>query len=255
MRSNTTRMRALSGETAFGTMCNLASPLGAETLGHCGYDFIVVDLQHGENGLDGLQPILQALSTTSVTPVVRVTANGPVQIQRALDLGAYGIIVPFINSAEEAMEVVRNGCYPPLGNRSWGPTRAMMYAGADYFADAGNELLLLPMLESADGLCNAREILEVEGISGCFVGPTDLNISLGHSPQAALAPETEEGIDRILNLARDLGKVAGIHATGIEDALRRSRQGFTFITVAADTRLVRMGAEQQLVALRSPAER
>lgn len=250
MRTNTTRQRALAGETTFGTMCNLASPLGAETLGQCGYDFIVIDLQHGENGIDGVQVLLQALSTTPTIPIVRVTANSPIQIQRALDLGAYGVIVPFINNRQEAEAIVQNAFYPPLGSRSWGPTRATMYAGADYFSGAARELLTLPMLESADGLANARNIIEVEGISGCFVGPADLNISLGHTPDGALAQQTEDGIADILEIAKSLGKVAGIHAMSIEDAKRRSEQGFRFITVAADTRLVRMGAQHTLSALR-----
>jgi 4-hydroxy-2-oxoheptanedioate aldolase len=251
MRINTTRQRALANETTIGTMCNLASPLGAETLGQCGYDFIVFDLQHGENGLDGVQMMLQALSTSPTTPIVRVTANSPIQIQRVLDLGAYGVIVPFINNRHEAEAIVQNAYYPPFGSRSWGPTRATMYAGNDYFSDSIQEILTLPMLESADGLANAREILEVKGISGCFVGPTDLNISLGHTPDGALAAETEKGIAEILEITRRLGKIAGIHAMNIDDAKRRSDQGFRLITVAADTRLLRLGAQQTLSALKA----
>ncbi|WP_312407902.1 aldolase/citrate lyase family protein [Rhizobium sp.] len=251
MRTNTTRQRALADETAIGTMCNLASPLGAETLGQCGYDFIVLDLQHGENGIDGVQVLMQALSTTPATPLVRVTANSAIQIQRVLDLGAYGVIVPFINNRQEAEEIVKNAFYPPLGSRSWGPTRAMMYAGNDYFAGSSQEIIALPMLESADGLANAKEILEVDGISGCFVGPTDLNISLGHTPDGPLASDTEEGIAEILKITQDLGKIAAIHAISIEDAKKRSEQGFRLITVAADTRLLRLGAQQTLSALRA----
>lgn len=252
MRINTSKQRALGGKTAVGTMCNLASPLAAETLGHCGYDFIVVDLQHGETGLDGVQTLLQALGSTPSTPLVRVPGNDPIHIQRVLDLGAYGIIVPFINNRQEAQAVVSNAYYPPLGARSWGPTRALMYGGADYFAKASQELLTLVMLESADGLANAEEILGVEGIHGCFVGPADLNISLGHSPDdPGLAAQTDKGITSILEIAQRLGKIAGIHATSIDDAKHRAAQGFRFITVAADTRLIRMGAQQTLAALRA----
>lgn len=251
MRINTTRQRATAGDTMTGTMCNLASPLGAETLGQCGYDFIVVDLQHGENSLDGVQMMLQALSISSTTPIVRVTANSSIQIQRVLDLGAYGVIVPFINNRQEAEAIVQNAFYPPLGSRSWGPTRATMYAGNDYFSGSSQELLTLPMLESAEGLANVQEILEVDGISGCFVGPSDLNISLGHSPDSALAPETEDGIAAILEITNQLGKIAGIHAVSIEDAKQRRDQGFKLITVAADTRLIRLGAQQTLGALKA----
>ncbi|TQI75361.1 4-hydroxy-2-oxoheptanedioate aldolase [Bosea sp. AK1] len=251
MRTNTAKQRALADQTAIGIMCNLASPIGAETLGQCGYDFVVIDLQHGENNLATVQVLMQTLSASASTPIVRVPANDPIHIQRVLDLGAYGVIVPFVNNAGEARSIVENTAYPPLGSRSFGPIRGTIYGGPDYFAKAGDELLVLPMIESADGLANAAAILAVDGIHGCFVGPADLNISLGHSPDAPLAAATEEGIAAILAQAAALGKVAGIHAFSIEDAKRRAEQGFRFITVMADTRLIRMGAQQTFAALRS----
>lgn len=251
MRINTAKKRALAGETAIGTMCNLASPIGAETLGLCGYDFVVIDLQHGENGLGTVQVLMQALSASATIPVVRVPANDAIHIQRVLDLGAYGVIVPYINNRREAEEIVQSTAYPPRGARSFGPIRGTIYGGPDYFSKANEELLTLPMLESAEGLANAREILEVDGIHGCFVGPADLNISLGHSPDGPLAAETEAGIAAIAGHALELGKIAGIHAVSIDDAKRRAEQGFRFITVMADTRLIRMGAQQTFAALRS----
>src|SRR3954454_14637428 len=123
MRTNATKQLAREGKPALGTMCNAASPLIAEWLGHSGYDFIVVDLQHGENNLDGVQPMLQALSSTPATPVVRVAANVPMYIQRVLDLGAYGVIVPQVNTPAEAQAVAASVRYAPRGHRSWGPVR------------------------------------------------------------------------------------------------------------------------------------
>lgn len=251
MRENKALTLMAAGKQAWGTMCNLASPLGAETLAHSGYDFIMVDLQHGETGIERVQTMLQAISTTTTTPLVRVVASDPVQIQRALDLGAYGVVVPFINNRAEAEQVVQNACYPPLGSRSWGPTRAMMYAGADYYEGAATGLLILPMIESAEGLRNAAEILDVPGVSGCFVGPADLNISLGGSPAGPFLTETEEGIARIARIARERNLVAGIHAVSVADARKRMSQGFNFVTVTADTRLIRATAEQHLAELRA----
>jgi 4-hydroxy-2-oxoheptanedioate aldolase len=232
-------------------MCNAASPLVAEFLGHSGYDFVVVDLQHGENNLDNVSTMMQALSSTPATPVVRVPANVPMYIQRALDLGAYGIIVPQVNDKAEAEAVMASIRYAPEGARSWGPVRGVIYGGADYFAKSAEEILTLVMLESAAALRNAREILSVAGVDGCFIGPADLNISLGFSPDAPeLGKATEDGIAAILAVTRDLGKVAGIHATSVDDAKRRVAQGFRFMTIMADLRMMRAGATQALAAVR-----
>ena len=251
MRVNRSKQLAREGAPALGTMCNAASPLIAEWLGHSGYDFVVVDLQHGENNLGSVQVMLQALSSTPATPVVRVPANLPMYIQRVLDLGAYGVIVPLVNTRAEAEAVVASVRYAPQGARSWGPVRGAIYGGPDYFSKSADELLTLVMIESAQGLENARAILAVDGVDGCFVGPADLNISLGHSPDDPELPrQTEDAIATIVAAARDAGKIAGVHAFSVDDARRRIAQGFRFMTVMAETRMIRAGATQALAALR-----
>jgi len=252
MRVNRSKQLALDGVAALGTMCNAASPLIAEWLGHSGYDFIVVDLQHGENNLDSVSVMLQALSSTPATPVVRVPANVPMYIQRVLDLGAYGIIVPLVNTVADAEAVVASVRYAPKGKRSWGPVRGAIYGGADYFSKSADELLTLVMLESEEGMRNVRAILGVDGVDGCFVGPADLNISLGHSPDSPELPkDTEEGVAAIAVAAREAGKIPGVHAFSLDDAKRRIAQGFRFVTVMAETRMIRAGATQVLTSLRS----
>ncbi len=149
MRSNVVKARVAAGSPAIGIMCSVASPLQVEMLGHAGYDFAVVDLQHGETNLDSVQPMLQALSSTPAVPFVRVPANVAMYIQRALDLGAYGIIVPQVNTRAEAEAIVASVRYAPRGNRSWGPVRGTLYGGADYFTAAAQTLRTLPILESA----------------------------------------------------------------------------------------------------------
>jgi 4-hydroxy-2-oxoheptanedioate aldolase len=253
MRTNTTKRLAREGvKTAIGTMCSCASPLIAEWLGHSGYDFVVVDMQHGENNVDGVQAMLQALSSTPATPVVRVPGNVSMYIQRVLDLGAYGVIVPQVNTREEAAEVVANVRYAPKGHRSWGPVRGAMYGGSDYFSNSAGELMTLVMLESADALANARDILAVDGIDGCFVGPADLGISLGHTPDTLpnVHPDVDAAIARIGEAAKATGKIAGIHAFSIDDARKRIDQGYRLMTVMAETRMIRAGATEVLGALR-----
>ncbi len=252
MRRNLSKQRLGEGKSALGTMVNAASPLVAEFLGHCGYDFIVVDLQHGENSLHSVSTMLQALSSTPATPVVRVPANIPMYIQRVLDLGAFGIIVPMVNTRAEAEAVAASVRYAPKGARSWGPVRGAIYGGADYFSKAADELLTLVMLESVEALRNAREILGVDGVDGCFVGPADLNITLGYSPESPdLGAPTEAGIAAILKIAQEAGKVAGIHAVSIDDARRRVAQGFRFVTIMADIRMMKVVATQALAAVRA----
>ena len=251
MRPNSSKNLALQGKPALGTMCNAASPLIAEWLGHSGYDFVVVDLQHGENNLDNLSMMLQALSSTPATPVVRVPATVPMYIQRALDLGAYGVIVPQVNTAAEAQAVVASVRYAPKGTRSWGPVRGAIYGGPDYFSQSAGQLLTLVMLESAQALNNAEAILAVDGVDGCFIGPADLNISLGHSPDdPAPGEDTEAGITAIVAATQAAGKIAGVHAVSLDDAKQRIAQGFTYLTVMADTRMIRAGATQVLRTLR-----
>jgi len=243
---------AREGKPALGLFCNSASPLMAEWLGHSGYDFVAVDLQHGENNLGNVQVMLQALSSTPAIPIVRVPANLPMYIQRVLDLGAYGVIVPQVDTVAQAQAVAASVRYAPKGNRSWGPVRGTVYGGADYFEHAADELVTLVMLESKEALANAAGILAVDGIDGCFVGPADLNITLGHAPDALpkLGDATEAGVAAIAAMAKAAGKIAGVHAFSNDDAKKRIAQGYRFLTVMAETRLVRAGATESLKALR-----
>jgi len=251
MRVNTAAAKVKRGEVALGTMCSTASPLMAEALGHTGYDFVIVDLQHGENNLGNLQAMLQAVSATPAMPFVRVPANVPLYIQRALDLGAYGIVVPLVNTADEAAAAVASVRYAPQGGRSWGPLRGAMYGGADYFAESPNQLVTLAMIETAAGLRNAREILSVEGIDGCFIGPNDLSIALGHAPELATWPDpVEQGIASILSAAHAAGKAGGIQCFSAESAQARIAQGFRYVSVLSDIRMARATAATSVRALR-----
>jgi 4-hydroxy-2-oxoheptanedioate aldolase len=197
--------------------------------------------------------MLQALSSTPAIPIVRVPANVPMYIQRVLDLGAYGVIVPQVDTVAAARAVAASVRYAPKGNRSWGPVRGTIYGGPDYFEHSADELLTLVMLESKEALDNAAAILAVDGIDGCFVGPADLNITLGHSPSnlPLLADATEAGVAAIAVAAKSAGKIAGVHAFSNADAKNRISQGYRFMTVMAETRLVRAGATESLKALRA----
>lgn len=244
MRPNLTKRLLRNGGPALGTFCVTASGLVAEALGVAGFDFVTIDLQHSENNLGNLTPMLQAVSITQATPLVRVPANMPFYIQRALDLGAYGVIVPLVSTPEEAAAVAASVRYPPVGARSWGPVRGMLYGGADYFARAGEELLTVVMLETAQGVQNAQAILDTPGIDACFIGPNDLSVSLGYPPQEALPPAVEEAIAKIRSAAEAAHKIAGIHVFTPRDVERRLAEGFRFIALLTDMRMLRAAATE-----------
>ncbi len=252
MRPNRVKAMLRSDESALGTLCTTASPLMAEALGHCGYDFLVVDLQHGENEMANLQGMLQAISATPAVPMVRVPANEAVYIQRALDLGAYGIVVPMVDSKADAQRLMQSVRYAPAGRRSWGPVRGTLYGGPDYFANAHDQLLVMAMLETADGLRNAADILAVPGIDGCFIGPNDLSISLGHSSELASLPaDVEDAIGAIVEATKATGRIAGIQVFGTEQARTRLAQGFRFVSVQSDLRMARLAGAEVLRAVRT----
>lgn len=255
MRPNQTKRALRAGRPAIGVFLSSASPLVAEMLGHAGYDWVVVDLQHGENNLADLKGMLQAVSATPATPLVRIPRNEAVYIQRALDLGAYGVIVPLVNTRADAEAVVGSTKYPPAGERSWGPIRGAVYGGPDYFAQANDELLTLVMLETAQAVQNAREILSLPGIDGCFIGPNDLGISFGIPPGGPdPRPPTEEGaIQEILDAARACGAAPGIQAYSAEGANLRLRQGFRFVGIGSDVQMVQHGARTMLGGVQRPA--
>jgi 4-hydroxy-2-oxoheptanedioate aldolase len=254
MRPNLTKRLLAAGKPAIGLFCSTASAFVAEALGHAGYDFVIVDLQHGENNLGNLQSMLQALSSTPATPVVRMPANMAVYIQRSLDLGAYGIVVPLVNTRQEAEAVVQSVRYAPAGARSFGPLRGMLYAGSDYFEKSADELLTMLMLETAEAAKHAEEILMTPGIDGAFVGPNDLAITLGFSlgvPETAEMPTpVEETIQAILRAAKRTGKAAGIAAFDLASAKARIAQGFTFVAAMSDIRMIRQSAAETLKALK-----
>jgi 4-hydroxy-2-oxoheptanedioate aldolase len=252
MRPNETKRLLGTGKPALGTFCLGGSPLIAETLGRAGYDFVIVDLQHAENNPGNLLGMLQALSCTTATPIVRVSANQPVDIQRALDLGAYGLVVPMVNTRAEAEAVLQSVRYAPTGSRSWGPLRGWLYGGPDYFVNAHQELLVVAMLESAEAAQNAKAILSVPGIDACFIGPNDLSIALGFPAELSEYPRpVEEAILAIRDAAVATGKAAGIYTPSAAAAKARLAQGFRFVCIQNDFGMVMTAATEALRTVRA----
>ena len=247
---NTIRRRWSAGEPAFGAWCTIPSSLAAEIMGQLGFDWVCVDLQHGLAGLESAAPMLQAITAAGPVPLVRVPANEPWLIMRALDLGASGVVIPLVGTAEEAARAAAACRYPPDGVRSWGPVRTSPALGGDS-GERNERVLCLVMVETRDGVENLDAICAVPGVDGVYVGPRDLALSHGLSP----GPELDGLIEHIAATCRLHGVPPGIHARSGESARAYAEAGFLFASVATDRELLARVSRAELAAAlgREPA--
>ena len=201
---------------------SVAHGFSAEVMARQGFDALCVDLQHGTAEMKDVAPMLQAISQTDTVPVVRVAWNEPAAIMKALDLGAYGIIVPLVNNAEEAAQAVAACRYPPVGMRSNGPVRAVHYGGGDYVANANNEIVVMAMIETKEGLANLDAICATQGPRRRLIGPADLSFALGLPPRGDDPdPLHSRPCDQILAAAHKAGIKCVMHCAGAAFARAR----------------------------------
>lgn len=246
MRANHVKQQLRTGDVSIGTFMALGSPLGAEQLAQVGFDWLVIDQEHGAIDATLLQSLLQAISLGDSVPLVRVPWNTGDWIKRALDAGAYGVVVPMVNSAKEAEQAVRACKYPPEGFRSVGGTRPRLYGGADYTTHANDEIAVIVQIEHTDAVRNAREILSVPGIDAYFVGPSDLSASLGvRDTWNPDFPAYWDAVESVRSVAEELGVPGGIHTSG-PSAAQFIELGYQFIAVGFDTSYLASAAAADL---------
>ena len=224
----------------------------AEVMARQGFDVLCVDMQHGLTDFSELLPMLQAISQTDTVPVVRVPWNDPATIMKALDFGAYGIIVPLINTAADAAAAVAACRYPPVGMRSSGPLRAAHYGGANYQAEANGEIVVLAMIETKEGLANLDAICATPGLDAVYIGPADLSYALGLAPRADNPdPGHLATCDRILAAAHRHGIKACMHCASAAFAAGAVKRGFDLIMLTSDVASLIAGARRQLDDLKA----
>lgn len=246
VRTNTVKTAWAEGSEAVGLWLGAGDPRTAEMLGTLAFDYVNVDLQHGVGDYDSMYAIFQALRTSAAMPFARVPWNEPGIIGRVLDAGAMGVIIPMVNSVDEAAAAVAACRYPPHGKRSYGPLRAAVAHGPNYFDEANAEIAVIPMIETVEALEAIDDILEIEGIDAVYVGPADLSLSLGFAPgNHNDSPRFTEALERVVESCRSHGVIAGIHAQPDLVGLRRS-QGFQMITAVSDTGALLDGAARAL---------
>lgn len=249
------RLRA--GEQLLGYWIVLDSPMSTERLARVGYDYLCLDQQHGLMSYDGLRNNLLAtdagssLGTSVTVGLVRAAANDLTWIGHALDAGAAGIIVPLVNSAADAARAVTNSRYAPLGNRSYGPMRSQLRIGP-VPAEVNEAVVVIVMIETADGLANVEEIAAVPGVDALYVGPSDLTLALGATVpgEAAVAAVFDAALLRIRAAGRAAGIPVGIHAGSGEVAGQRVSEGFTFSSISSDLEHLEQAAAAHLAAAR-----
>jgi 4-hydroxy-2-oxoheptanedioate aldolase len=252
MRENRLRSIWKTGGAAVNGWLAIPSGFSAEVMAQQGWDTLTIDLQHGVVDYATMIPMLQAISTTDTVPLVRVPWLEPGILMKTLDAGAYGVICPMVNTRDDAQKLVAYTSYAPRGTRSFGPVRATLYGGADYFEHADHTVVRFAMIETAQALDNLDAILSVEGLDAVYIGPSDLSISLGCRPTFdELEPKAAQAVDHILARARHHGVVAAIHNETPEAARARIEKGFQLVTIASDARLLAAGAQQILAKMRA----
>lgn len=246
MKLNTVKQRLAEGKPAIGTWLSLCSPIAAEYMAHMPWDWLVVDTEHSPVGFETTVQCFQAICTTGVMPMARVAWNDPQLIKRLLDAGAMGLVVPMVNSAEEARQAVAAMKYPPAGYRSLGGGRCMVY-GDDYFSWANDQIACIVQIEHIEAVRRAEEILSVEGVDACFIGPNDLAGSMGLKPDIMVSdPRHEEAVQQVLRAAKKVGTPAGIHVITPQQVNTRVEQGFQFIAMANEAGFMRQAARESL---------
>ncbi len=226
-------------ETAVNSWLAIPSSVTAEIVAGQDFDSVTVDLQHGLNDYTSALPMLQALAASDVTPMARVPWLEPGIIMKLLDAGALGIVCPMINTRQDAEALVSYAHYAPIGSRSFGPMRAALVHGADYHRKANDSVIVLAMVETAEALENVAEIATTPHLTGVYIGPSDLSLSMGYEPKLDQEePAVVAAIEQILQAAHDAGIKAGIHCLAPAYARRMRDLGFDLVTLGSDARLL-----------------
>jgi 4-hydroxy-2-oxoheptanedioate aldolase len=242
-----------SGGVALNGWLHIPSGFSAELVAKAGWDSVTVDLQHGVQDYMSLVHCFQAMQPHSIVPLARVPSNEPGIIGKVMDAGAYGVICPLVNTAEQARAFISSCKYPPVGTRSNGPVRAGIYgASTGYQQTANDEVLCIPMIETVEALDNLDAILAVPGIDAVYVGPTDLSFSLGLPPKMDQEePRLFQAYQRILDATSKRNIPVCVHCMEPAYAKRMIAKGFRLVTVGWDSLYVAAGARAAVEAMRA----
>ncbi|MEI6234574.1 MAG: aldolase/citrate lyase family protein [Planctomycetota bacterium] len=253
MRTNHVRAKLKRGEVSIGTWLSLPDPLAAKLMARVGFDWLNVDLEHTPTSLETATMSFAMIASEGVAPLARVPWNHGQNIKRVLDNGAWGIVVPMINSADEARAAIHDARYAPLGNRSvGGQLHAVSFntSPANYYEKANDEILVVLMAEHVKSIAALEEIAKVPGIDALFVGPNDLLQSMGEKPGFdSPSQQFNDALKRVVSVAKAHGIAPGIHVADAAMAKKRIAEGFQFIAVASEVGMMLAKAAETAKAL------
>ena len=253
MKTNPVKQKLREGTPTFGTWLSLDNLHTARVLARMGFDWLTLDMEHSAIDWSQAAAIFAAIADAGCVPLARVPEGSHHLIKRALDAGAFGIVVPMVNTVEQARVAIAAARLPPLGNRSaGGGMHALNFAAApdEYFARANDEILVVLQTESPLGVENAEDIYRLPGCDAIFVGPFDLRFTMRSPDGRFPTPEEHEAmIQRVMEIGRRVGTPTGVHCMEPEDALRRAEQGMQFIAIGSDLRMLTTKAEEVLKTL------
>jgi len=250
LQENPVRLKLAQGEPAVGGWVTFCSPEAAESLATVGFDWVSVDAEHSPVGFETLTNCFRAIQLAGSVPMARVPWNDTVWIQRTLDAGAMGLIIPMVNSADDAARAVSNARYATRGQRSSGGSRLRPYVQERWEDWSDRNILCIPMVETITAVEHVEEILSVEGVGACFVGPRDLGLSMGVADDdTGPGTEHEAAIMRVLEVGRSLGVPVGKHCFDAQEVRLRIKQGWQFLALASDVRFMQAAAQAALGSL------
>lgn len=253
MKTNPVRAKLKRGEPSVGTWLTLPDPIAARLMARAGFDWLTVELEHTPITLETAAVSIAGIADTGTVPLVRVPFNTAENIKRVLDIGAWGVVVPMVNSREEAELAVNAARYAPIGQRSiGGQLHAINFQTdpATYYRKANDEILVILMIEDVKAIEAADEIFSVPGIDAFFIGPNDLLNSMGEPPAfESQHPAFNDGLKHLLELGKKHGIASGIHTLAATDAQRRLEQGFQFVAITSEAGMMLSKAREIIQAL------
>jgi 4-hydroxy-2-oxoheptanedioate aldolase len=249
LRENPVRLKLEGGKPTIGGWLTLCSATAAENLASVGWDWVSVDAEHSPVGFETLTDCFRAIQLAGSIPMARIPWNDPIWIQRTLDAGAMGLIIPMVNSAGDAAQAVSDTRYATEGRRSYGGSRLRMYVDEDYAEWSARNTLCIPMIETIQAVERAEQILSVDGVAACFVGPSDLALSMGaEGKETGPGTPHEAAMLHVLEVAKRLGVPAGKHCYDAAELRLRISQGWQFLALASDARFMLAAAKAELEA-------
>lgn len=248
MKKNHVRAKLQRGEPSVGTWLNLPDPMAAQLMARVGFDWLTVELEHTPTSFETAAQIFAIVAANNVAPLARIPWNTIENIKRVLDTGAWGVVVPMVNSRLEAEMVVAAARYSPVGNRSIGGQLHSVNFDTDpstYYKKANDEILVVIMAEHIRAIEAADDILSLPGIDAVFIGPNDLHNSMGKAPAFESDDrEFNDALEHILKTAKKHNIAPGIHVLDAEAAQRRIKQGFQFVAIASEAGMMVSQARQ-----------